>query len=245
MAQADSVETVETTPENRWSQLEDLLAVISHDLRSPLSAISVAIDALGDPDLEPAVRDRYLAAMKRAVARAERFLTDLTDVGRVASGKLTIEPALISVQPLLVRAARDHEELARKAGNWIVVESEDQALRIRGDADRLLQALDKLITNALRHARGSGCITLRAEIRHVHGDDTVRLWVIDCGPGIPEREMEEIFERAWRGKSARRSGAGLGLPLAKGIAEAHGGSIHVESRPGDGASFYLELPAAA
>jgi signal transduction histidine kinase len=228
-----------------WRQLDTVLSIVSHDLRSPLSAISVGIDALADPALDRATRERYLAAMRRSVGRAERFLADLSDVGRVAAGSLAIEPALISIEPVLQRAAREHETAAHETGNWIVVEAEDDIRPVNADADRLLQALDKLLVNAMRHARGSGAVTLRAENWHASNGDTVRLWVIDHGPGVPEGEIDSILDRFWRGERVRGKGAGLGLPLVKGIAEAHGGAMYVESRPGDGARFCLELPAAA
>ncbi len=227
-----------------WRQVQGILALVSHDLRSPLSAVSVAIDALADPGLDQATRERYLGAMRRAVGRAERFLTDLTDVGRVAAGTLSIETAPVSIELLLERAAREHAAEARAAGNWIVVEADHEIRPVTADADRLLQALDKLISNAMRHARGSGAITLRAENGHAPEGDTVRLWVIDHGPGVPDREMDLVFDRCLRGERVRGARAGLGLPLARGIAEAHGGSIRVEDTPGNGASFCLELPAA-
>jgi signal transduction histidine kinase len=233
------------SPGDAWRPLQDILALVSHDLRSPLSAVSVGIEALSDPGLDQTTRERYLSAMRRAVVRADRFLTDLTDVGRVAAGTLKLETADILIEPLLERAARDHDADARAAGTWIVVESDEHIHPVTGDADRLLQALDKLLTNAMRHARGSGEIMLRAENGHALERDTVRLWVIDHGPGVPEREMEGIFDRCLTGQRVRGRRAGLGLPLVKGIAEAHGGSIHVEGTPGSGASFCIELPAAS
>lgn len=228
-----------------WRQLDSVLAVMAHDLRSPLSAISIGIDALADPSLDQATRDRYLTAMRRAVSRAERFLNDLGDVSRIAAGSLQIEAAAVLVEPLLQSAARSHEADAQKAGNWFVVEADDRLHAVRADPDRVLQALDKLISNAMRHARGSGAIILRAENRHAPDGDTVRLWVIDHGPGLPEREIDEILDRFWRGERPPGKTAGLGLPLVKGIAEAHGGAMLVETRPGDGARFGLELPAAS
>lgn len=227
-----------------WRQLESLMGVLSHDLRSPLSALSVGVDALSEPDLDADTRERYLAAMRRAIWRAERVLTDLIDVSRIAAGTLRVAPEPVAIAPLLSRAARDHEVLAKEAGNWIVVDTDGDVLTASVDPARVLQVLDKLITNATRHARGSGKITLRAEKQHGPGGDTVRLWVIDHGPGIPESEQGEIFDKCWNGPGARPRGSGLGLALAKGIAEAHGGSIRVESRPGDGARFCVELPAA-
>jgi len=233
------------SPGDVWRPLQDILAVVSHDLRGPLSAVSVGIDALADPGLDQATRDRYLSAMRRAVVRAERFLTDVTDVGLVAAGTLRIETAPVVIEPLLERAARDHAADAHAAGTWIVVETDEHIHPLTADADRLLQALDKLITNAMRHARGSGEIMLRAENGHAPTGDTVRLWVIDHGPGVPERDVDDIFDRCLSGRRVRGVRAGLGLPLVQGIAEAHGGSIHVEGTPGSGASFCLELPVAS
>jgi signal transduction histidine kinase len=227
-----------------WGQVERLMAVMSHDLRSPLSALSVGVEALAEPGLDTDTRDRYLAAMRRAITRAERVLSDLVDVSRIAAGTLEVEPEQVSIAPLLARAASDHETQARESGTWIVVDAAEGLPAVNADADRVLQVLDKLITNAMRHARGSGAITLRAEMQHGSDGDTVRLWVIDGGPGIPETEIEEIFDKCWRGHGARPRGAGIGLALAKGIAEAHGGSIHVESHPGAGARFCVELPVA-
>ena len=228
-----------------WVRFEGLLSVLSHDLRSPLSALSVGIDALKEIDLDDVTRARYLAAMRRAVGRAERVLTDLLDVGRIAAGTFEVQRSTITVMPLLHRAAREHEGEARENGTWIAVDAaEDAALpRVNADPERVLQVLDKLICNATRHARGSGVITLRADNEHAADRDTVRLWVIDQGPGIPDGEKEGIFERCWAGPGAPRRGSGLGLALAKGIAEAHGGCMRVESQPGQGARFCMELPA--
>ncbi|HKE13480.1 MAG TPA: HAMP domain-containing sensor histidine kinase [Kofleriaceae bacterium] len=226
-----------------WRQLDGFLAIVSHDLRSPLSAISVGIDAMADPAMDQATRDRYLSAMRRAVGRTERFLADLADVGRIASGSLEIEPARIAIAPLLERAASQHEAEAHETGTWIVVEADGGIHPLKADPDRLLQALDKLISNAMRHARGSGAITLRAENRDGPEGDTVRLWVIDHGPGVAGAEIERILHRFWSGARERGKSAGLGLPLVSGIAAAHGGAMLVESSPGGGASFGLELPA--
>lgn len=228
-----------------WARFEGLLSVLSHDLRSPLSALSVGVDALAEIDLDDETRARYLAAMRRAIGRAERVLTDLIDVGRIAAGTFEVQLSTIAVMPLLRRAARDHEGQARENGTSIAVDAaDDQVLpRVSADPDRVLQVLDKLISNATRHARGSGVITLRADNQHEADRDTVRLWVIDQGPGIPDGEKDGIFERCWTGPGTPRRGSGLGLALAKGIAEAHGGCMRVESQPGQGARFCMELPA--
>lgn len=230
---------IEATPPRR--DLDEIIAVISHDLRGPLSALSVAIDALDDEELDRATRKRYADAMRRAIGRAERFLAELLDVGRIESGTLRVDPAPIAVAALLEEAARRNEEVAREAGNWFTIDAAPAAVLVHADRERVLQALDALIANAIRFARGTGPITLRAE----PADDRVRLWVIDRGPGIPHGQAERLFERPWRARDERRTGAGLGLVIARGIADAHGGAMRALSRPGEGARFCIELPAAA
>jgi len=231
---------IEVTAPRR--DLDEILAVISHDLRGPLSALSVAIDALDDDDLDRATRKRYADAMRRAIARAEHFLGELLDVGRIESGTLRVEPQPTPVLSLLEEAARRNEDLAREAGNWFTVEIAQAALSLHADRERVLQALDALIGNAIRFARGTGPITLRVET--IDGG-LVRLWVNDRGPGIPHGQAERLFDRPWRARDERRTGAGLGLVIARGIAEAHGGALRVVSRAGDGARFCLELPLEA
>jgi signal transduction histidine kinase len=228
---------IEVTAPRR--ELDEIIAVISHDLRGPLSALSVAIDALEDDELDRQTRKRYTDAMRRAIARAERFLGELLDVGRIESGTLRVEAQSTAVLSLLEEAARRNEDLARDAGNWFTIDIAQASLALDADRERVLQALDALIGNAIRFARGTGPITLRAETRD---DGLVRLWVIDRGPGIPHGQAERLFERPWRARGERRTGAGLGLVIARGVAEAHGGSLRVVSRPGDGARFCLELP---
>lgn len=229
---------MEVSPAHR--DLDEILAVISHDLRGPLSALSVAIDALDDEELDRATRKRYADAMRRAIARAERFLGELLDVGRIESGTLRVEPQSTAVLSLLEEAARRNEEVARESGNWFTIEVGQAALTLHADRERVLQALDALVGNALRFARGTGPITLQAEA--IDGGQ-VRLWVIDRGPGIPHGQAERLFDRPWRARDERRTGAGLGLVIARGVAEAHGGTLRVVSRAGDGARFCLELPS--
>jgi signal transduction histidine kinase len=220
---------------------EEILAIVSHDLRNPLNAVSVAIDELADPDLEGPTRLRYVTAIRRAVGRADRLIRDLLDVSRIEAGKLSIDARPVTARALLEQAAREHEVLARDAGMGIKV-SVDGSLaeaKILADRDRVLQAVGNLIGNALRYARGKGDVDLSLE-RH---DSSVRIWVADKGPGIPADALPHIFDHYWQANRQRRAGAGLGLSIVQGIAAAHGGSIHAENRDGGGARFCLCLPA--
>lgn len=233
------------SPDRGSRDLDEILAVVSHDLRSPLSALSVAIDALGDPSLDQATRERYLAAMRRAIHRADRFLNDLVDVSRMQSRTFEVDAQPVAVAELLEEAARQQEALVHDSGNWLVIEIGEGVGTVMADRTRVIQALDAMLANALRYARGSGAVTLRAEAMTGLRRNLVRLWVIDRGPGLPHGEVDRVFEQPWRRRDERRSGAGLGLMLARGIAEAHGGTIRAVSPPDGGAAFCLELPGAA
>jgi signal transduction histidine kinase len=112
-------------------------------------------------------------------------------------------------------------------------------LRAKADRDRILQALGNLISNALRHARGCPEIILSAAL---HGD-LIRVSVMDSGPGIPTDALPHIFDRYWQAHP-RRAGAGLGLAIAKGIVNSHGGTISAQNRNGSGAVFSFTLPVA-
>jgi signal transduction histidine kinase len=218
---------------------DEVLAIVSHDLRSPLSTIGLAVDQLVDPELDTAARERYAAAVRRAVTRADRLISDLLDVNRLEGGQVTMDPRPIAVAPVLRQVARDHEVLARAAGIAISVHAAEE-LVARADRDRLLQALGNLVGNALHHARGCGAVEIGAE-RDPEG--RVRMWVQDRGPGIPAAELPHVFDRYFQGDRRRRGGAGLGLAIARAIVEGHGGRIAALSEPGAGARFEITLPA--
>lgn len=217
---------------------KDVLAIVSHDLRGPLSAINVALDGLADDEVRGPDRARYVASVQRSVERANRLIKDLLTADQIEAGNLRVERQPVQVKALLEQAARDHELVAKQAGMSIVIAVEPTVRQILADRDHLLQALANLITNSLRHARGSGPIELGAR----GGDDVVELVVRDHGPGIPEDARPHIFDRYWQGRE-RRGGAGLGLAIVRGIAHSHGGKVTVSTTEGGGATFTLSVPA--
>ena len=215
---------------------DELLAIVSHDLRSPLNAIVLACDAL-ETELGDTERKRYVAAVRRAGQRAERLLRDLLDVSRIETGGLKLEPRAVSARSILEQTRADHELLARDAGSQITLEVPADPGAVLADRDRVLQVLANLIGNSLKHAAGS---EIKLEAR---GDaDAVELVVADRGPGIHPDALPHIFDRFWQGRTRRRGGAGLGLTIARGIVEAHGGAIAVTSEPGQGTRFTVRLP---
>ncbi len=217
---------------------EDVLAIVSHDMRGPLSAIGVALDGLRDLALDPPTRERIIGAAQRSVDRAERLIRDLLFAHQLEVRGLQVEARSFDVAPMLHHVAHEHELVARQDGTALLVVIEDGLVALRGDRDRLGQAFANLIGNALRHARGTPIIELGAR-RDGAG---VALTVRDRGPGIAPDALPHLFDRYWQGRD-RRGGAGLGLAIVRGIARAHGGDAQARNHPDGGAEFAILLPA--
>jgi len=232
-AEADSMRAVERATAAARAR-DEVLAVVSHDLRGPLHAISLATEALRDEVTGSAVR--YLGAIERASARAERLITDLLEASAIENGALQLARAPIDAGAILRQAAAEHELLAKESGGKIVARIPPEPVLVQADRDRVLQVLGNLIGNSLKHAKGAP-IELSVE-RH---DSEAIVAVQDHGPGIPPTELPHIFDRYWSGRT-KKGGAGLGLAIAKGIVSAHGGNLAVDSEQGHGAKFSFTLP---
>ena len=216
---------------------DDVLAVVSHDLRGPLHAIGLAVEALRDE--VPQGCHRFLAAIERASARAERLIADLLEASAIENGVMELSRYPVDAASIVRQATADHELLAKESGGAISAVLPNDGVVVDADRDRVLQVLGNLIGNALKHARGAPI-----EISVERGDGKARIAVRDRGPGITEAELPHVFDRYWRGRT-KKGGAGLGLAIAKGIVAAHGGEIQVRSAAGAGAEFAFTLPLAA
>ncbi|HEY0994077.1 MAG TPA: ATP-binding protein [Kofleriaceae bacterium] len=215
---------------------DDVLAVVSHDLRNPLHAIGLACDSLRDEVTERGLG--YIGAIERASRRAERLINDLLEASAIENGVLTLSRSSVDAGAIVRQAAADAELLMKEAGGKITAKLPDSSTLVSADRDRVLQVLANLIGNALKHAKGSP-IEISLER---NGKDAI-IAVRDKGPGITDSELPHVFDRYWHGRK-KTGGAGLGLAIAKGIIDAHGGRIVVESKQGAGAEFSFTLPLA-
>jgi signal transduction histidine kinase len=224
---------------------EEFLSIASHELRTPLTALHLQVQmirsaaeksgeaARPDDDLQ-----RRLVVLARQIDRLTALVNTLLDLARIRSERLSLEVAPCNLADVVRDAAARFEEVLAAGGRALVLEIAD-GLVGRWDRTRLEQLLTNLIGNAVKHG-GRGAITVQA----TRSEASAVLTVVDTGPGIPEAEQARIFEPFAQGRDAGRGGLGLGLYIARSIAEAHGGSISLHSAAGRGTTFHVELPLA-
>jgi PAS domain S-box-containing protein len=221
---------------------DQVLGVVAHDLRNPLGTVLTATSLLRPRDGEPERRSRRpVDSIERAANRMNRLIQDLLEVTRIEAGSLAIEAARVSAKRAVSEAVETQRALAAAASLELQIELQPDLPRVWADRDRLLQIFENLIGNAVKFTKPPGRILVGAASR---GKELL-FWVKDTGPGIDAAHLPHVFERFWQAEKARRRGAGLGLPIVKGIVEAHGGRIWVESTPGLGSTFYFTIPTAA
>lgn len=219
---------------------EDVLAIVSHDLKSPLSAINLSAGRLWEGTDDHRSR-RLLENIQRATTRMNRLLLDLLDMARIGSGQFSVEPEPCSVAGLLTEATELLQPAAEDRGRTLrLCLAVDESVRVECDRNRLLQVLENLLSNAIKFCRPGDTITLRAD--PVAGG--VCIAVEDTGQGIPAEAVPHLFDPYWSGHEHRKLGSGLGLYISRGILRAHGGRLEVESEVGRGSRFYFVLPEA-
>ncbi|MEX2571970.1 MAG: ATP-binding protein [Gemmatimonadota bacterium] len=216
---------------------QEVLAVVSHDLRNPLNIILMST-ALGlDQERR---RQGPLEKVHNAAKEMERLISDLLDLSAIEAGGFSVDPAPRSLAPLIDKCLRMLEPSATNKGVTLVCETEDDSIEGTVDEGRFVQAICNLIGNAIKFSPDGG--TVHISIRR--SNDCVTVAVRDSGPGIPPDQIGRVFDRFWQLQRGDAGGAGLGLAIVKGIAEAHGGTVRVESLPGDGSVFEFDVPAA-
>jgi PAS domain S-box-containing protein len=222
---------------------EDLLAVVSHDLRGPLSSMKLSTDLIrlkGREAEDTLGLQRPLASMVRAANRMNRLISDLLNAASIKSGTFTLEVHAEEVLPVVVALVEDMRPAAASKGLRLDHTVSPDIPPVTCDRERVLQVLANLVGNAIKFTPEGGQICIDAGTR----DDEVYFKVSDSGPGIAEDEQPHLFDQYWKSKPSGRFGTGLGLYIAKGIVKSHGGRIWVESRIGSGSTFVFTLPIA-
>jgi signal transduction histidine kinase len=218
---------------------DDILAVVSHDLRNPLNTISVASSLL-EMNPSPEVSSKAQRSIGRAAKQMERLLQDLLDVSRADAGGMVVERAPVDVVALIEEAFALSLPQAEDKSVKLERSVAGDVGSIEGDRDRLLQVLGNLLGNAIKFVPPGGRVTIGAQ--HLYGQ--IRVWISDDGPGIPAEQVPRVFDRFWQANRSGSRGAGLGLAIAKSIVDAHGGQIGVHSQLGEGSTFFCWLPCS-
>lgn len=219
---------------------DEVLAVVSHDLRNPLNRVRLGAEMLLDASGMPEGADRTLGIIVRAADEMNRLIGDLLDVTRIEAGRLAIVPTPLSLTHLLDRIDESHAAAAAARGIAWSVARPAPDVTVRADEGRLLQALGNLIGNAIKFTPTGGAIRIVTEA----ASDAVRIGVCDSGPGMDEAQLAHVFDRFWQARPGDRRGAGLGLAITRGIVEAHRGRLWLESAVARGTDAWIELPLA-
>ena len=221
----------------------DLLSTIAHELRTPLTALRTSVGLLADPAAAPTDEQRRIlvATIERNADRMQRLIGDILDLSRFRSGSIRLQLRRFDACELAASAIAALRPLADAHDPSISLAGCDRPVFVFGDHRRLEQALVNLVSNAQKFSPAGANVAVSVESR----DELVRWRVEDRGPGIAEADQARLFERFFVGRGDRsraREGVGLGLPTALAIAQAHGGTIDVDSELGRGSTFTLVVP---
>ena len=226
----------------------DLIAAVSHDLRTPLASTRAMIEALADGvATDPQTERRYLASASRELEHLSRLVDDLFELARIDAGVLELTLEKASLHDLISDTISGFQPQAEQKGVRLLGEVSGDIDPVLANPPRLQRVLHNLVSNALRHTPPDGTVALRA----VPEGDVARVEVSDTGEGISGEDLPRVFERSFRAEQSRTRpekddapGAGLGLAIARGLIEAHGGTMDVESEPGQGSRFRFTLERA-
>ena len=222
----------------------DFVANVSHELKTPLTGIQGAVETLLDGAWKDPVHGRpFLESIAEESGRLGRLVDDLLTLAQVESRQTVLRKEPILLDAFLQNEVNRHRALAKAHKVSLELEPVSAGQILRGDREQLVQAVGNLLENGIKYNRPGGRVTVRAAVA---GGDC-RIEVEDTGIGIPAEDLARVFERFYRvdkGRSRESGGTGLGLSIVKHVAEAHGGAVEVESRPGQGTLFTLQLPLA-
>src|SRR5262245_15007227 len=222
-----------------------MLADVSHELKTPLTAMRTYVETLRAPDipLDGETRERYFATLERETLRLERIVTDLLDLARLEQSVVRLDQRVFATRRVFEHVVRRHQPELERRGIGVRLDVPSEADQMVADPDRIEQVVENLFANGLRHTPDGGTMALAAR----RDRDAVALSVTDSGSGIPPEHLAHVFERFYKVDAARANGSGgsgLGLSIARAIVERHGGTLAVASQPGH-TVFTIALPHAS
>jgi signal transduction histidine kinase len=218
---------------------EEVLAIVAHDLRTPLNFIKMATELVADaPDSKE--NADLIERMHGAVDLMSLLIADLLEVAKIEAGTMRIDPQPTAVHTLVDDALAMLKPLARRRDITLRASVPAHLPDVMADYERILRVFSNLVVNAMKFSRAGTKVCVTAE----QVGDKVRFSVIDNGSGIPADQLSRIFDRFWQLNSADARGVGLGLAIVKSIVTGHGGTIGVESKVGEGSDFHFDLPIA-
>lgn len=218
----------------------DFLEMAAHELRTPIVAIKIYTNLIADEKLGKINKEQKekIAVVSKNIESLTKIIDEMIDVSRIESEKLDIKKGHISVPELVKMVVDDMKPMADEKGQMIVMEIPASLPDVPGDADLISKAFMNLLSNAIKYTPKNGSITVKAQDE----GENIHLTVQDNGIGIPEKEMEKIFDKFYTGSSFEHKGIGLGLTIVKGIVEEHNGKTWAESIVGKGSTFHVLLP---
>ncbi len=231
-----------TKSEQAIQTRDEVLRIVAHDLRGPLNVVSLSAEVLKERLAPERTEDRKrLDAILRAVSRSNQLIRDLLDMAQLEAHHLSLVLGPEETRSLVEESFMLHRPLAEARAIRLDFSLMKDCPPLLVDRNRVLQILSNLLGNALKFTREGGTVTLRVEAAR----NMLRFCVSDSGVGISTLELPHLFEPFWQARPGKRDGAGLGLSIVKGLVEAHGGALQVESTLGVGSTFSFTLPTAA
>ena len=219
---------------------EEVLGVVAHDLRNPLNLIITSADLLLEENLHRNRRRELLGVTLRAGREMNRLIGDLLDAVRLQAGKFTLDLEDVTVTMIFRQAEESFRPLAEKRQVQLETIPPEDGVAVRADPLRVSQIVSNIVGNAIKFTPERGTVTIRSAANGNH----VAFHVTDTGPGIAPADMDHLFDNFWQARRNDHRGVGLGLAIAKGVVEAHGGRIWCDSAPGRGSTFSFTLPRA-
>lgn len=223
---------------------DDMIGIVSHDLRNPVNAVKMLTGVMLDRQSReaiPAEMVDYASVIRQAAEQMDGLISDLLDVTRVEAGRLAVALRRENTEELLSDALRTLAPVAEQKSIRLRLTAPDDLPEVIADRERIGQAISNLVGNAVKFSPAGGEILVRVAVL----EKELIFSVSDKGQGMTPEQLSHAFDRFWQSSRTDRQGAGLGLAIAKGIIEAHGGRIWAESAPGAGSTFYFTLPIAA